>query len=984
MKINQFCLLLTAGFLLLIPQLQLSAQKDFQKHVNPFIGTGGHGHTFPGPCTPFGAVQLSPDTRLEGWDGCSGYHYTDNVVYGFSHTHLSGTGVSDYGDILFMPTINNISLNNGADGNMGYRSFFKKENESAGAGWYKTLLDDYNTKVTLTASDHCGFHKYEFPSSGEAAIILDLLHRDKVLDSQIRIVSETEIEGYRISDAWAKEQHVFFVAEFSRPIIESGLSNGNQVEKGIEEVHGTNCKGYFKFANADEEALLLKVGISGVDIEGARKNLRKEIPDWDFDETLEACQNKWNQELSKIQVRGGTEREKTIFYTALYHTMIAPNLFMDVDGRYRGTDLKIHQATDHTNYTIFSLWDTFRATHPLYTIIDEQRTTDFIRTFLHQYQQGGQLPVWELAANYTGCMIGYHSVSVITDAYMKGIRNFNAELALEAMQHSAELDHLGLESYKELGYIPSDKEAESVSKTLEYAYDDWCISELAREMGKRDIHRPYAMRAQSYKNLFDPETKFFRAKLNNRFVEPFAPEEVNFHFTEANAWQYSLFVPHDLNGLITLFEGKKNLADRLDLLFNTDSKTSGRHQVDITGLIGQYAHGNEPSHHMAFLYNYLEQPWKAQAMSRRIMKELYSDQPDGLSGNEDCGQMSAWYVMAALGLYQVNPGSPVYTISTPIFEEAKILLENGKTFTIKASNAGEGNDYIQSAALHDKNYNRSFLHHQDILAGGSLELVLSSDPNKQWGTGSGNYPESSVPLPRETQIPYVKSGDHTFFDRTEVAIGATQKRAKIYYTLDGSEPSPDSPEYQAPFELNSKTTLKAMAAIPGLPQSKTITAEFRKIPKNRKIQILSEYANQYAAGGDKALIDFSRGAADFRTGAWQGYHEVDCEVIIDLGKIEQFSRICTGALQDNNSWIFMPTAIHYAISDDGQNFQPIGKAENQVAHTQEGSILQDFEVKGTFEAQYVKVQAKNIGLCPEWHKGAGGQAWIFLDEVEID
>ena len=488
-----------------------------------------------------------------------------------------------------------------------------------------------------------------------------------------------------------------------------------------------------------------KVGISSVDIDGALKNLRAELDHWNFDKVRSDATALWNAELNKIAVTGGTNAQLTNFYTALYHAMTAPNLFMDVDGRYRGRDFKTHTARDFTNYTVFSLWDTFRAAHPLYAIIDQKRTRDFIKTFLIQYEQGGRLPVWELAANETDTMIGYHAVSVIADAAVKGIDGFDLQKAFVAMKHSAELrDYRGLGEYIDKGFLEMEEERESVSKVLEYAYDDWCIAEVARLVGNTEDYERYSARAQSYKHMFDPVSGFMRARSNGNWVEPFDPREVTFGFTEANSWQYTFFAPHDVSGLVKLMGGRRKFSQKLDQLFAADSRTTGREQADITGLIGQYAHGNEPSHHMAYLYNYVGQPWKTQSRVHQIMGEFYKPEPDGLIGNEDCGQMSAWYVFSAAGFYPVTPGSTIYAIGSPLFPEVRFNLENGKSFVVRARGVSDRNIYIQSATLNGKPYGYSFLFHDDLMAGGELVFKMGPRPNFSWGTGKWNEPVSSV------------------------------------------------------------------------------------------------------------------------------------------------------------------------------------------------------------------------------------------------
>ncbi|MCK4407501.1 MAG: GH92 family glycosyl hydrolase, partial [Bacteroidales bacterium] len=688
--------------------------------------------------------------------------------------------------------------------------------------------------------------------------------------------------------------------------------------------------------------------------------------------------------LNKIKVKGGTIEQKTIFYTALYHSLLAPNLFSDIDGKYRGHDKKTYIAKDFDMYTVFSLWDTFRAEHPLFTIIENKRTTDFIKSMLDIYKRGGLLPVWELAGNETGCMIGYHSVPVIVDAYMKGIRDFDIKLAFNAMKKSAEQNHLGLEFYKKSGYIPADKEGESVSKTLEYAYDDWCIAQMAKKLGKDKDYRKYITRAQYYKNLFDDSTGFFRGKRNETFVTPFDPAEVNFMLTEANTWQYNFFVPQDIQGMIDLLGGNEQFVKKLDEMFYTETKLSGRHQSDITGLIGQYAHGNEPSHHIAYLYDYAGQPWKTQKLVRKIMDDLYSDKPDGLCGNEDCGQMSAWYVLSAMGFYPVTPGDNIYAIGSPIFEKVTINLENGNKFIIKANNVSDDNFYIQSANFNGKPYNKSYLKHSDIIKGGELVFKMGHEPNKNWGTGKENVPVSEIKDFLITPVPYFIADSKTFTKSTEVKLNCILKDAKIYYTLDGSKPDINSKEYTKPLKLNKTTTIKTFAYVNGLLPSKKVTAEFIKIPEGRSIKINNPYSPQYTGGGDIALIDFIRGSNNFRTGDWQGYEGIDLDVIVNLGKIQRINQISTGFLQNQNSWIFMPTHVDYKISTDGKNFKAVGSVFNDIQENYNEPVIKDFTLKNiNKKTRYIRVLAKNIVVCPDWHKGAGGKAWIFADEIVV-
>lgn len=922
-------------------------------YVNPFIGTGGHGHTYPGATLPFGMVQLSPDTRLEGWDGCSGYHYTDSILYGFSHTHLNGTGVSDYGDILFMPFTGNSSFDQAT-----YATPFDKSSEQAAPGYYSVQLSESGIQAELSATLRTGIHRYTFPKGKTAGILLDLEHRDLVLDAGITIKSDTEIEGFRISRAWADEQHVYFAARFSRPF-------------RSHERDSTAPKAAFLF-DAASEPLVVQVGISAVDQKGAWQNLHAEDAQHDFDRVRQNATRQWNQQLRKIRVRG---TDKSIFYTALYHTMLQPNTFTDADQRYRGMDRQIHRAEDYTHYTVFSLWDTYRAAHPLYNIIEPERSRDFIRTFLSQYQQQGFLPVWELAGNETYCMIGYHAASVITDAWAKGIRDFDAPLALEAMKKTAVKDHVGKIPFREYGFVPAELDAESVSKTLEYAYDDWCIAQFALQQGDTATHRAFIHSAQAYQNLFDSNTGFFRARRNQGWIEPFNPAEVNFHFTEANAWQYGFYVPQDISGWISLIGGPEKASAQLDALFNAPSQTTGRDQADITGLIGQYAHGNEPSHHIAYLYNYTGQPWKTQARVREIMRTQYTNQPDGLSGNEDCGQMSAWYVFSVLGFYPVTPGSTDYAIGSPAIEAADITLAGGHTFRIRVKNAGPDNVYIKSLSLNGDALSRNFLRHEDIINGGLLEFTMSNQPNTTPSTAA----TSSIDRQRIMPLPVVASGKRAFFEQDTLLLAHPLPETSIYYRLNKGE----TQTYQQPIIIRESTELEAWARS-SFGESRKITAHFRKIPAGRSITLKHPYAPQYAASGPNALIDFLEGGTDFRTGEWQGFEGTDLDATVDLGRVQSVEKIQIRFLQDENAWIFMPERVSFYGSADGKQFALLAAVDSRTRPEAKGSLTELFSTVQGQSARYIRVLAQNRGLCPPWHKGAGGKAWIFADEIQIN
>jgi predicted alpha-1,2-mannosidase len=973
--------------LLFLLQACSDEELSYTDYVNPFVGTGGHGHTYPGAVMPFGMIQLSPDTRLDGWDGCSGYHYSDDTIFGFSHTALSGTGVSDYGDLLIMPFSGQPCLTNGTiPGDIcSYASPFKKKSEVATPGYYGVYLDKPGVKAELTASFRSGIHRYTWSKQTRAGFIIDLNHRDQTFKTELRILNDTTITGCRISSAWAKEQHHYFAIRLSKPFRRFAVEGMPESQaKPASFSDSSGIKAWFGFDAAEGESVIVKVGISSVDEQGALQNLDAEILNLDFEQVKAQGDSIWNHELGKIEVKGGSEEDRKNFYTALYHTMVAPNLWSDVDGRYRGMDMQIHQADSTPQYTVFSLWDTYRTLHPLFTIIDQKRTNEFINTFLRQYEQGGRLPVWELAANETECMIGYHSISVIADAYMKGIRGFDTELALKAMMHSANLDHFGLKAYRDHGFIPADVESESVSKTLEYAYDDWCIAMMAKDMGYDSIYDIFIQRAQYYKNLYDPETGFFRPKINNSFIKPFDPREVNFHLTEANTWQYTFYVPQDISGYIDLLGGQSRFSGMLDELFSAESALLGREQSDITGLIGQYAHGNEPSHHMAYLYAYAGQQHKTANMVRRILREMYSPEPDGLCGNEDCGQMSAWYVMSAMGFYPVCPGSNQYVIGSPAFSEIKIHLENGKEFLIRARANRNGNRYIRKAFSNGEPYNHAFITHEQIMKGGDLRFLMGSTPNEAFGRDEENRPVSAINDRLITPVPYLSHGEQVFFNEQVIRLTHADKNARISWMADPTPENMDPLSAKGAIISNSMNITASARADNRLP-SHEIRSGFYKIPENRSIKLKTTYAAQYSAGGDHALIDFLRGSSDFRTGRWQGYHQVDLDATVKLEQEKPLKKITIGFLQDQNSWIFMPVEVIFQTSIDGVSYKTVATQKNSISDRQKGAVVQQFSTPRISQrALYVRIIARNRGECPPWHPGAGQKAWIFADEITIE
>lgn len=751
---NKLCMLLLASGIGLFSCAEKDLPKEYTDSVNVFIGTGGHGHTFPGATLPHGMVQLSPDTRLFGWDACSGYYYDDTSIMGFTHTHLSGTGIGDYGDILFMPVVGEKPLIAGTAENPdeGYRSRFSHEQESARPGYYQVLLQDDSINVELTATLRAGLHRYTYPKTSDARLIVDMeptIHGHQHPVTQIRVVNDSTIAGMKYTVGWAKRHYVYFYAVFSSPF-DYKLYSGTEYQSDSTSVTVNTAKAVMSFRNLPADGrVLAKVGISSVDEEGARLNVEAEIPNWDFEGVMKQANTTWNEALGKIDIETSDNDSRTVFYTSLYHAFIQPSLASDVDGRYRTMGHEIKQDASYTNYTVFSLWDTFRAAHPLYTIVTPEQNQAFIRSLLRKYDEGGILPKWELASNETGTMIGYHAVSVIADAMMKKQCDFDVKKALEACIRSSVYDTTGVTpmmdrqilngklmpvsiKYKnELGYIPCDKVGGSVSQGLEFAYNDWLIAQMMKEHNRKDLYDKYMELSRNYRNYFDPETKLMRGRLSDgSWITPFDPASVQrpSNYVEGNAWQWAWFVPQDVEGLMELVGGQKSFEAHLDTLFTTSSELTGdpNAAADVTGMIGQYAHGNEPSHHIPYLYNYAGAPRKTQALVDHILRTLYHNDPNGLSGNEDVGQMSAWYALSAMGFYSFCPGRPVYEIGRPIFDKVTIHLSNGKDFVIQAKNNSVENKYIRSMKLNGEDLAEPRFSHFDLMKGGELIFEMEN------------------------------------------------------------------------------------------------------------------------------------------------------------------------------------------------------------------------------------------------------------------
>ncbi|GAB3242581.1 GH92 family glycosyl hydrolase [Hymenobacter seoulensis] len=727
------------------------AAESLTQYVDPYIGTGFHGHVFLGANVPFGAVQLGPVNITEGWDWCSGYHYSDSTIVGFAHTHLSGTGIGDLGDVSVMPTTGPVRVTEGrvSRPERGFVSLFSHKEEQVKPGYYAVRLRRYDIKAELTASERVGFHQYTFPQSDASHLIIDLQQGtgwDLATDTHIEQLNDSTLIGYRFSKGWAVDQRLYFAAVVSKPIRRfASLQVLDTLGNTAPAATGNRLKGVITFATRAGEVVRLKVGISPVSSAGALANIRAEIPHWNFGKVVAQADAAWNRELQKVRIQADEVRLKT-FYTALYHTMIAPSVFNDHNGDYRGTDQQVHSNPGFTSLTTFSLWDTYRAAHPLFTLLQPARVNDMVSSMLAIYQQQGKLPVWHLMGNETNCMVGYSAVPVVVDAYLKGFKGFDAALAYEAVRATALRDEAGLKAVKELGFIPANSEVESVSKGLEYAMADWCIAQMARQMGKQQDYAYFSQRANNYRHYFDQSTGFMRGRVGqNEWRTPFDPFKsvhLKSDFTEGNAWQYTWLVPQDVEGLIGLLGGEQKFSRKLDSLFVVQGNMGEEASPDISGLLGMYAHGNEPGHHIAYLFNYVGQPWKTADKVRYITDHFYTARPDGIIGNEDVGQMSAWHVFSTLGFYPLNPANGAYVFGSPAVEHATLQLGSGKTLRIHASNNSSTNKYIQGVTLNGRLYPKSYITHRELLQGGTLTFEMGPTPSATWGVAPADRPRS--------------------------------------------------------------------------------------------------------------------------------------------------------------------------------------------------------------------------------------------------
>jgi len=843
---------------------------------------------------------------------------------------------------------------------------FTHENESAEPGFYRVKLNN-DILVELTCSKRSGVHRYTFPKGTVPLILLDLLHRDPVLDAEITIVDDKNVQGMRHSSAWAVNQKLFFHIQFSHAFTET-IANPTHI----------NMRKAFLFENV-EGPVTLWVGLSSTSAEAAKRNLMAESATKTFDNVREEIQTEWEKELGKIEITA-TDNQKSIFYSALYHSMIVPNIFSDVDGRYRGMDGEVH-AADGDHYTVFSLWDTYRAAHPLYTLIDHQRTADFLRTFDRMFSQTGRLPIWELAGNETECMIGYHGASVIADAQMKGLSPLSDERALEMMTKSSEYPLFGMKEYREKMYLDIEDEPESVSKTLEYGYDDFCVAQVARKANRLDVARRYDRYSLAYRNLLD-ENGFMQPRSNGRRMIDFDPLEVNSHYTEANSWQYSFYAPHDLEGYKKALGGEKALENQLDALFNAELETTGRTQADITGLIGQYAHGNEPSHHIAYLYSTTDSPYKTQEKVKQILEQMYHNAPDGLSGNEDCGQMSAWYVLSSLGFYPVCPGDPTYVFGYPALEKAKVLLGNGNILIIKRKGTG---NYISSVQFNQQDWPYLYINHRDLMKGGELVFQMSSRPST-WGSPDSSRYSTAV---NEDYLPspILNYSSPVFFDSLQIswqnpldaevrivhlsAAKDNTKEVKSVAIKENSTLIKESGRWQIYFQKGKLVSPPTIFEVHK--RENHYAAQWTNVPNT-----------QYQAGGPDALIDEVYGDEEWRKGRWIGIQDDSFIAEIDLLQLKQIDALGLNCLQDVRSWIVFPRRVaFYGKRNASDTWKFIGENLIGDRSNEEGSSIVEFKIPVKESFRYIKVHAEPFGPLPDWHPGAGNPSFIFIDELNI-
>lgn len=981
--------------------------KDVLDYVDPFIGTGAHGHTFPGATTPFGMVQLSPSNDFKGWDWCSGYHKSDSVLKGFAHTHVSGTGLAGLGDILMMPTSGEVKTNPGTESNpeSGFRSRFSHDKEKASAGYYYVNLTDYEIDVELTSSPRVGFHRYTFNKGGKSNVVIDPTHNimEKVFATKLEIISDTEIRGYKKCHGEGGDRKIFFKAQFSKPFDKSGIvSDGKNISaKNIE--NGSENRAFVTFNNLKRgEVVEVKVALSFTGLDGANKNFIAEASTKNFDKALSESKKIWRDVISKIDVEKASLKQKRILYSGLYHMYIAPNTISDVDGKY-WVDGRVEQSK-HKQFSTYSTWDTFRATHPMFTIIDKERTSQIANSLISRYtEQKLTMPIWELCGNDNACMIAYSPVSVIADAALKGIKGVSLNDAFEASKYTAlnftkvspNSGGPGTKELDEFGFIPSEI-IQSVSKNMETSYMDWCIYMMAKKLKRNDDTTFFMKRAHSIFNLYNEENGWFWPRSMGG-----KPVEIDFsgwkdlqrNYISGNIWGYSTFVPHAMQKLIKIKGGNAEFNKWLDKIFADTTQIGGHAHVDISGFIGKYGHGDEPSHQMPYLYNYSGQPWKSQKLVRQSLSSFYDDTPEGIENNEDCGQMSAWYIFSSLGFYPVCPGDQKYIFGSPLLEKASLVLEDGKRFTVVSKNNSEDNVYINKVVLNGKKITRNYITHSEIMSGGELVFYMSDKPNRSRGVNSFDLPdygnsnkpvEFEEPQRKKAYTPYELNSTNVFNNKRVVTLKSYDYNAKIRYTLNGKEPDNKSKLYTKPIILRSDVMLKSKAFLGGMKSSEEFSREYYKtsgILEKAKITLVTK-PKRYGMGDGSQIFDKKTGSVDFNDGSWSGFDGENLEVILDFPTEQKINSIVVGALTSTFSWIFPPKSVEvYTI--DATNKETLAGKLNVDMPLGETKEINRFKINVSKKSKRFKLVVRHTGKLPKWHGGSGNIGWMFIDEVVV-
>ena len=977
-------------------------------YVNPMIGTGGIGHTFPGATIPFGMIQLSPSNDFKDWNWCSGYHYSDSILKGFAHNHISGPGLAGLGDILFMPGSGKVLTEPGSeeDPDSGYRSRFSHDHETALPGYYAVHLDDYNIDVELTCTARVGFHRYTFLNKGPAYIIIDPTHRimESLYETEIEYVGDSEIRGYKYSDGEAGLRKVYFHAVFSEPFSSKGIIADGRAA-GSEKARSVETKAYVVYDCDSVLVVSVKVGLSFVSYQGAKLNLETEADGLEFYEAREKAYETWNNVLKRIEVKSDNEDYLKNFYTAVYHAFQSPNIISDTDGKYF-VEGKIYNS-DIPQYSRYSTWDTYRALHPLFTLIEHSRNAEFVNSLASRHSQAGvELPVWELCGHDNVCMLGYSPASVMAEAIVKDLPGIDIEKAYNAMRAAAfNADKVspnsgvsGIDEYIQTGFVPAEIK-QSVSKTTEYGYHDWAIAMVARKLGRTEDYKLFRNRSYGFKRLFNSEKSYIWPMSGTgewEDIDMTVWDELITHYISGNIWGYSSYAPHAMPELIKLYGGHSSYAEWLDGVVSDSSEIGGSQHVDISGFIGKYGHGDEPSHQMAYLYNYAGQPWKTQELVSRVLETMYKPTVDGLVNNDDLGQMSAWYIFSSLGFYPVSPVDEEYIIGAPLFDKAQIRLSNGNSFVVLAANQSARNKYIKWVKLNGTKLKSSYITHDEIMKGGILEFRMSAKPNKSWAVKTENLPGFSNFDPGElggataTFTPFERDRSNVSEGQRVIILESNNRNSEIHYTLDGSSPDTGAAVFDNKIIINSSGTLRARAYSEGLKPGIEFSKEYYitdslYLEPGYPILLMETEPKGYGEGRPGLILDRELGSEDFGDGKWIAFDGSDMVAIIDFGKPVNLNNIMVGCLTGTISWIFPPSGIELSVSDNNKDYSKVAKKDLEVLTEHTGPLVGRYKI--SFKPQYnryLKIHLLNYGPMPYWHGAAGKKPWVFVDEILIN